>query len=133
MATRILAALTLTGAFDPAEITRQIGIEPTQTARRGDSIQKTKIRHKTDVWSLSTGKQESLDLDALVRMILDQIGERAPAVAAIRAALSLDAEIACAVYVEGQTPAISLDRETVARIAALGASIDVDLYILDDD
>ena len=48
--------------------------------------------------------------------------------------LSLHAQIECAVYVKGaQTPAMSIDPRTVAEIAEFGASIDIDLYVLDED
>jgi hypothetical protein len=130
MATQILAALTLTGAFDPVEISRRLGLAPTKVARRDERIGKSALQYKCDIWSISTGKRESLALEEQVREILAQVGTSAHAIRSARDELSISVELACAVYVEGQAPSMTLGPETIAQLAELGAGVDIDLYVL---
>src|SRR5947207_9065115 len=130
VSTRISAALTLTGSgYDPDEITQQVGVTPTDTWRLGERIQNTALRHKHDGWSFSTGLQESFDLSQQVRTLLDQLQPYFAALTNCCRRWSLEAEIECVIYAEGQIPAIHFDPDDVKRIAELGAEIDVDLYV----
>lgn len=134
LATRISAALTLTGSgFDPDKVTQHVGVVPTKTYRMGEQIQKTLLRQKYDVWSFSTGLQESLDLCHQVHALLDQLQPYLPTLATVCQRWHLDAEIECVIYAEGQIPAIHFNLDDIKRIAELGAEIDVDLYYLPTD
>src|SRR3954470_910800 len=119
MATRILAALTLTGAFDPTDISRRLGLSPSKTARCGERIGKSALRYKFDLWSISTDKRESLALEEQVREILAQVGTSANTIKTICDELSIDVELACAVYVQGQVPSMTFSSKTVAQLAEL--------------
>ena len=135
MATRMMVALLLTGEFDPEEITRRVGVQPSFTCRRGDPVSKrSTMRQKFDGWRFSTGEEDSFDLGARIRGLLDLLHGRAADFSAVCKDLSLDAEIECVVYMYGaQGPALSIDSRTVAEIAEYGASIDIDLYALGDE
>jgi hypothetical protein len=133
MATQILAALTLTGTFNPTEISRRLGLSPSKTARCGERIGKSALRYKFDLWSISTDKRDSLALEEQVREILARVGTSANSIRMVRDELSIYVELACAVYVQGQAPSMTLSPETVAQLAELGAGVDIDLYVIDDD
>ena len=61
-------------------VTKQLGIEPTESYKKGDIIKKISptenyVRSYT-CWKLSTGYQESLDVGEQMDMIIDQIGDK---------------------------------------------------------
>lgn len=133
MSTSILSSFTLTGIdFDPEDATRRIGLEPTKTWRRGDQVQKTLIRRKHSGWQWSLPSEESLDLGRQVASLLERLAPYAAAITEVREELDLDAEISCAIYIEGQAPGVHFDRSTLALADQLGAEIDIDIYVLPD-
>jgi len=74
---------------------------------------------------------ESLDVQEVALPILKRVLPVAGALVAFCAGRHLETVLACAVYVEDdQMPAISLDRETVGMLNALGASLDIDVLNL---
>ena len=131
MATRISAALTLTGSgCEPDEISKQVGTTPTETWKLGERIQNTMLRREHNGWSLSTGLQESDDLGQQMRTLLDQLRPYFFELKDCCTRWNLNAEIACVIYSEGEIPAIHFDHDIIEGFAELGAEIDVDFYIL---
>lgn len=116
--------------FDPGTITKLVGIQPTETYREGDQVSKTiKMRMKCDGWRVSS----SLPLDAPftdhVPALLAIVNPKQPEIVAACEQHSLHAELLAVIYCyEGDRPGMYLRREEVAQIAALGATIDLDLY-----
>jgi hypothetical protein len=131
MAVKILAEFILTGInFNPEEITSFLGIAPTKTWRLGDQIQTSLLTYKHDGWLLSTGEEESLDLNNQLRSVIDQLKPHFSKIKEVCARLNLEAEIGFAVYVEnGETPALHFDKDIVQIAADLNAEIDIDLYV----
>ena len=135
MHSEVHAAYTLTGMeFDPDVITRKLQIAPTKTWRLGDPIQETILRHKHDGWSISSDLSDTDDLEDHMRALLKLIYPRRKQLEQLRRQYKLEAEFACAIYTyDGSRPAIHFDSEIVRQVAELGAEIDIDLFILDED
>ena len=130
MATSILSSVTLTGAsFDPEQVTDALGIEPTKTWRIGEPIQNTLLKRKHNGWSVATPRQESLDLGKQLRDLLRELEPKFSSIAALRERFGFDVEVSCAIYINGETPSMHLDRETLSMVERLGAEIDFDLYV----
>jgi hypothetical protein len=137
MATRIAAEFTLTGvSFDPEQVIRELGIQPTKTWRLGDQIQKTLLHYKHDGWMLSTGYQtldeeHAVNLTGLIRELFLKLKPHTKALVGISAKLNLEAELTCIMYIEGDCrPEMHLDRDVVQWLGELHADIDTDIYIL---
>ena len=128
MESEISASFTLTGEFDPEEITTKVGIIPSETWKIGELIHpKGTIRHNKNGWSLKS-KLETAELEDHVRYVLEQLQPGWEPLAQL--CTQHDAEIDCVIYVNGQVPAIHFDKRIIDRVDKLNAEIDVDLYIL---
>lgn len=133
MATTVLSSFTLTGpSFDPAEVTRRIGLEPTKTWKTGDRVQGTQILRKHSGWVWAMPREESLDLGKQIAALLEQLGPFVSRINEVRHELGLGAEISCAIYIEGQTPAVHFDRSVMSLASQLEAEIDLDIYVYPD-
>src|SRR5215813_1932997 len=102
MGTSILSSFLLTGpSFNPEDITRRIGLEPTKTWKTGDRIQDSLIQRKQTGWACSMPREESLDLGKQVAALLERLGPFLSRINEVRGELGLEAEISCAIYIEG--------------------------------
>jgi uncharacterized protein DUF4279 len=131
MTTTLRSSLVLVGSeMDPDEVTRRTGLQPSRTWRRGEPIQQTLLQREHSGWVLEIPEEVSLDLGEQVKRLLDRFWPQAAAIAGARRECGIEIEIACEVYVRGQTPSIHFDQLTLARIVELGAEIDVDIHFL---
>lgn len=129
MSTKITVHFTLTGKFNPDEVSEKLNIEPTKTWRVGEAIQKTLLSYKHDGWRLSSDEVETLELEEQLAKIWDIIQPYKSKIVDICAELDLVAEIACAVDLEDdQYPVLHFERESIKRISELNAEIDIDIY-----
>lgn len=130
MTTTIESTFTLAGVdFDPADLTRRLGILPTRTWRLGEHVGGSRIQMKFDGWMISSGRSVSLDLGTQVRSLLDQLCEVKVKITEAQRDLHLTAEVSCILYVEGETPSMHFDSEVLSAIRDLQASLDFDLYV----
>jgi hypothetical protein len=124
----IRTRLTVTGfSGDPTHISAVIGVEPTKTWREGDHRSSgTILTFAHNGWSLSspvdplhTTPEES------VRALLDLL----PDVTAFqRLPDGAEVELSCSFYGLTERPGFWLSTELLARVAAIGASLDIDPY-----
>ena len=104
-------------------------MEPTGTWKTGDRVQGTQILRKHSGWVWSTPREESIDLGEQVAALLERLGPFLSRINEVREELGLEAEISCAIYIEGQTPAVHSDRSVLKLINQLEAEIDLDIYV----
>ena len=114
--------------FDPAEVTRAVGIEPTSTRRPADPTP-----HQTS-WELSTGRVQD-DIIDVYELSSDIVGKLAPQELKIRAVikrLGLKAILQIVLWISmdesKSTPAIGFEPAVVRFLSAVGASVDIDTY-----
>ena len=100
MASEISVSLDLVGAFDPAEVTRRLGIVPNKSWRRGEATRLKSVSRKDDGWSVATSKEPSLDLDAQIGKLFAKLTGRFADLGCVREELALRATVVCAVYVD---------------------------------
>src|SRR2546427_6045517 len=70
------AYFTITGSFDPAEITRRIGVEPSQSWRKGELHPKNQMERKFSRWSLASRLDRAADLEAQIKDVLVQMDKK---------------------------------------------------------
>ncbi len=121
--------------FDPDLITACIGIEPTGIIRRADP------RPRINAWQLSSGVIADdpdngilVDIYPMARRVIDRLAPHADAIDALKRQYSLEATLSVVLYIAWDeddvrgAPPIGFDEATVAFLAKVGASIDVDSY-----
>jgi hypothetical protein len=133
MASSIQVRIVLTGkSLDPHLITQELGLEPTKTWRLGDRIGKSQLSFEHDGWCFSLPKSETLDLGKEIRRLLDLLGPCRAAIRNLQTEHGPDVEIACEVWIGEHTPSVHLEADLLADLSAMGACLDVDLFISPD-
>jgi hypothetical protein len=61
------------GSFDPDDVTRRVGVTPTETKREGDAIGTTSKKRPCSLWALYSRVDPYAPLDEHVRDVLDQL------------------------------------------------------------
>jgi hypothetical protein len=118
------AYFCLHGAFVPDEITRRVGALPSETANAGDAIGKGQRKQKSSRWMLRSRLHSSGDLNQHVRDVLDQLDTNRSVFTEV--SRGLGGVIVIAGFSQDYAPPISLEQETVARLAAYGLRLDVE-------
>jgi len=127
---RIEVELRLTGdGFLPDRLTSVVQIVPTKTWRFGDSVQGTALRRKNDGWAYGLPPRESYEVEALLRELMDAIEPSRDRIIDAMKQFRLEASISFGIYISTRSPACWFSAESIGRIAALGAGLDVDVII----
>jgi len=61
------------GSFAPDDVTRSVGVTPTETAREGDAIGTTPKSRPCSLWALHSRLGESAPLEEHVKDVLKQL------------------------------------------------------------
>lgn len=116
--------------FDPDEITRRLGLEPTSIFRPGDPITTDgRGRRRRFGWRLKVGYRETLELDGLIGEFRDLVDVPGALVRQICDELDVEAVVLCGVL-QGDSeilPALAFPADFLEWVSRLGASLDVDV------
>ncbi|HDR7913935.1 DUF4279 domain-containing protein [Bacillus pretiosus] len=135
-----MAYFSITGDIFPVEvITEALSIEPTSTYKKGDVVAKrdnpnlvsTKIiyRKETD-WTLSTGYQESYDINNQLHVILKSLEGKTEQLKHLKKKYSLQFLFMVVIQVENnESPAMYLQKDIIDFASSIQAEIHFDLYI----
>jgi hypothetical protein len=122
--------------LEPDVVTHALGIEPSKAARRGEPrTRNPRYRHRTGAWFLESDVLSPADdhLDDHLRWLLDQLEPRAQQLRDVVAEQELDVvSFWCVVSMEAPNVDFELPPETIGRVAALGATLRLDIYAPDD-
>jgi hypothetical protein len=118
------AYFCLGGAFDPDEVTRRLGVLPSETVKAGDAIWGTRRKRQNSLWMLRSRLQSSGDLDEHVKDVLDQLDTNRSAF--VELSRELGGIIVIVGFSRDYAPAISLEQETVERLAQYALRLDVE-------
>ncbi|MDB4986423.1 MAG: hypothetical protein JWN04_1601 [Myxococcaceae bacterium] len=123
---RIRASFTISGdALGPDAISAIVGALPDRAFRKGD-LGKHGIPHRTGIWKMSVvaspGQAVPELVDCLLARIPDPKGGWAQLAAKFKISLNL------MVTISGENQDFCLSASQVARLAAVGASIWIDIY-----
>ena len=123
--------------LDPDKVTQLTGVIPTQSWRRGDAhVAATGVTHKprrTSAWISYTPTVFSVELPDLLDGLLDLFEPKRDEVVALLHRSQSRAEFSLHIQMSDQTPIGTISLETLKRIVAFEADLDVDLYVVDDD
>ncbi|KWW21932.1 hypothetical protein AS888_05470 [Peribacillus simplex] len=120
-------------------VTDILSIEPTKTYKKGDIIEKinnpnlvsTKIRRRKEtVWTLSTGYQESYDINNQLNTILKSLEGKTKELKQLKEKYSLEFLFMIVIQVENdEKPAMYLQKNIIDFSSLIQAEIHFDLYI----
>lgn len=140
--TKVMAYFSATGDEFPLEIVTDIlAIEPTETYKKGDIIERTnnhnlvstsnKIRRRKGTkWTLSTGYQESYDINNQLNPILKSLEGKTKELKQLKEKYSLDFNFMIVIQVENnEKPAMYLQNNIIDFASLIQAEIHFDLYI----
>jgi uncharacterized protein DUF4279 len=114
------------GSLDPDEITRRVGVIPTETAREADVIRQTTKQRPCSLWALHSRLERSAPLEQHVTDVLDQLDTNKEAFEKLSRELGGTMELV-GIFRECE-PGVALEREIVEGIAKYALMLDCDFY-----
>jgi hypothetical protein len=125
------AYFTVTGEFDPAEITARLRLEPTSSWKKGDRNEKTHHERKFSRWSLDSrlGKFETLENQ--ISDVLHQLQPHSEEIKVITKVYGGVMQLVGYFYCE--YPGLHFESQQVIGLASLGLAIDFDFYYMYSD
>lgn len=120
------AYFTLVGDFDPAAISAQLGLEPTESWVKGSLHPRTQRERQFSRWSLKSRLSPDSALEQHVTDVLAQLDGHETAVVA--ASREFNGRMQLVGYFFLEYPGLCLPSAAVAQLGALGLSLDCDFY-----
>lgn len=112
---------------DPEQITRKTGLNPTETWRVGDVRHARTGRVHADAgWRIDAEGELGVDVGTYIEHLLDRVWPVREDFQALAATCNV--QFSVVLHCRDETPAVHLAGDTVRRMAALGAALDIDLY-----
>lgn len=114
--------------FDPDEVTKIIGIEPSKTRIKGDPIP----RHTFWIYSTGKIKDEVVDVYEMSSSLIAKLAPLAEKIIKAKKKFGLESVLEVVLTVtpdySKSTPAIGFESEVIAFAYKVGATIDIDTY-----
>lgn len=111
---------------DPAVITAVVGTAPSQVWRKGDRSEPGSAERKCSGWRLVAPLLDDVELQPYAAWLLDRL-PRTLDLAEVTE--EWEAQVAFTVFADDEAPAMFFELPILRRIVALGATLDVDLYL----
>ena len=118
--------------FDPDEVTIALGIEPTDSWKKGDKGQYI-LNQKYSCWKWSTGKgKEAIFIDTLVGEVIERLKDKVEVINNLKEKHNLTSVLEIVMYIdtnsEESTPALGHDLKTIEFLYLTQTTTDVDIY-----
>jgi hypothetical protein len=118
-------------SFDPDEITRRVGLQPTDSWRKGDVHPKTRLERSMNRWMLHSRLDRLEELEMHVKDVLAQLDSRKEAFLSVCSECSAYLQLVGYFYV--YYPGFHLDQEDTRRIGQYNLALDCDFYYIYSD
>jgi len=122
------AYYSVSGSFDPVEITKRAGTVPTGCSREGDRIPGSQQRYKCSRWSLhSRIEKTDSDLEHHVVDVLNQLDANSDVFKQL--SVELDGVMQLVAYFNyDSSPGLSFGEKVIRRLAEYSLYLDCDFY-----
>jgi len=120
------AYFTITGDFDPAEITAKVGIQPTDSWKKGDRHGKKQIEYKFSRWSLRSSLPDIESLENHIADVLKQLSKNKEGFRDI--SMKNDGCMQLVGIFNVDYPGLHFDSDLVSGLADYSLSVDFDFY-----
>ena len=123
------ASLVLSGKnLDPDEVTRKLGMIPSESFKRGDYRTDTEIWSR-GFWELSSRNLGNIDMRDHIEWLIDQLIPHKQQLCEIVEDLSIKAWIRCYWVLPTDHETLSLPSDLVAKLAEIDLAIDFDFVV----
>ncbi len=120
-------------ALDVDQVSRVLGRAPTATWTKGELVQGSLLARRSNAWILTVKRAgDQCDVGAHINELLDIVNPLTKRIGDLMRENDFVSEIGCTLYVSDQMPAINFEPGLVAQLAALGATVDVDIVQIAD-
>jgi hypothetical protein len=108
------------------ELTRRIGVRPDRALKAGERIGASVKRRTADRWSIDAPADDDLSLQEQILALLKRVSPLAPQLSELPPPTTVT--ISCGILDYTRGVALNFEREVVAAIAEMKASLDIDYY-----
>ena|SRR5688572_13287529 len=119
--------------FDPINVTKELGIEPTNAWKKGDDKGQYLLNQKYSNWEWSTEKgKESIYLDKLVDEVVEKLKSKIEVINMLKVKYQLESVLVIVMHIdtnpEESTPALGHNFKTIEFLYQTQTGTDVDIY-----
>ncbi|MCU1256501.1 MAG: hypothetical protein JWM83_2800 [Candidatus Angelobacter sp.] len=114
------------GQFNPSDLTRRLGVEPTRISVKGEVIPRTKMLRKFSRWELHSRLARTESFELHIADVLDQLDAKKAAFREL--SIELGGQMELVGYFRVDYPGLVFERMIVERMAHYALSIDFDFY-----
>jgi hypothetical protein len=125
------AYLTIVGDFRPESVTAKLGLEPSETWKKGDRNERTHLERKFSRWSIDSRLERSASLEDHVRDVLEQVLPNADQIRQVATEYKVWVQLVG--FFHNNYPGFGMDRELISGLAQLNVGVDCDFYYLYSD
>ena len=125
------AYFTIAGDFDPADISREVGVAPTECWIKGSVNQRTQLERKFSRWSLCSRLEKTRELEAHIADVIEQLRVNKPRFIEVSSRHGGCMQLVA--YFRTSYPGLHLDRRLIESLAEYALSVDFDFYYLYSD
>jgi hypothetical protein len=119
------------GVFDPVEITKRLGIEPTRQFRSGEPGPSGVGHRRRDGWIVAVGPATTFEIDDLLKQMRAAVTVSPEDIKKVSFELNIKPAVTCEVQSIDSMPSLCFPGEFVQWVASMGAAIDVDIMLLE--
>lgn len=121
------------GIFDPQEITDLLGVEPFRAYKKGD-MRKGGTPYLASSWSAEKSSKNRLDVEAQCMEIIKRLKPKVHLINQIREKYDINCGITIVPHIYGEeSPIMSFNREIIEFCYQVNATIEVDMYVYQDE
>lgn len=124
----LIRLVIVSDSIDPDELERKIGMTADKRWAKGDLRSHTTIREQMSGWMITAETNASVAMDVAIEKLLTRI---TPVFERISELQGCSKQLSVVAYC-AQPPALNFAAVTIAKVAKLGASLDVDLYFVEE-
>lgn len=130
--TEICAEFNIIGEdFQEEAVSNVLGLIPCEFYHKGDPIKNRNLVRKETCWSISSGFEESLNINEQIKKILYKLHNKSEELIFLKKKLNLDYLLSITIKVqEENVPAMYFESTLIGFINYISAEIDIDLYLL---
>jgi len=125
------AYFTISGDFNPVDISKRLGMMPTEAWGKGDINPRTQLERKFSRWSLYSRLERSRELEGHIADVVEQMGAKRADFVAL--SLQYGGQMQLVAYFKTSYPGLHLKRRLVESLTEYALSVDFDFYYLYSD
>lgn len=125
------AYFTITGDFEPVDVSTSAGVTPTECWVKGDLNPHTQMERKFSRWSLYSRLDRSRSIEAHIEDVIEQLAVNRGGFVELSSKYGGTMQLVA--YFHADYPGVHFDRSLVESLSEFRLSVDFDFYYLYSD